>query len=64
MAEKAKRRTLDEQIDLATKERDEKNDRIKDLMARKRTREDKARTNRLCKRGGLIEKLHPRLIES
>jgi hypothetical protein len=61
MAEKAKRRTLDEQLDLALKEREQKDQRIKDLMARKRTKEDKARTNRLCKRGGLVEKLHPRL---
>ena len=59
----ANRRTLDEQIDAALKEREQKDKRIKDLLGRKRTKEDKARTNRLCKRGGLVEKLHPRLAK-
>ena len=59
----ANRRTLDEQIDAALKEREQKDKRIKDLLERKRTKEDKARNHRLCKRGGLVEKLHPRLAK-
>ena len=35
MAEKAKRRTLDEQIDAALKEREKKDERIKDLLTRR-----------------------------
>ena len=59
----ANRRTLDEQIDAALKERDQKEERIKTLLARRRSREDKERTHRLCRRGGLVEKLHPRLAK-
>ena len=59
----ANRRTLDEQIDAALKERDQKEKRIKELLARRRSKEDKDRTHRLCRRGGLVEKLHPRLAK-
>jgi hypothetical protein len=61
--EKPKRKTLDQQIDLALAERDKKEERIKKLRARQRTRDDKARTHRLCRRGGLMEKLHPRFAK-
>ena len=57
----ANRRTLDEQIVLAQKELKEKEQRVKDLLGRQRSKEDKARTNRLCKRGGQMEKLLPKL---
>jgi hypothetical protein len=63
MAEKVKRRTLDQQLDLALADREKMEERIKDLRSRQRTRDDKARTHRLCKRGGTIEKLHPRLAK-
>ena len=59
----ANRRTLDEQIDAALKEREQKDERIKVLLARRRSKEDKDRTHRLCRRGGLVEKLHPRLAK-
>ena len=59
----ANRRTLDEQIELALKEREQKDERIKVLLARRRSKEDKDRTHRLCRRGGLVEKLHPRLAK-
>ena len=58
----AKRRTLDEQIELAQKELKEREARIKMLLGRQRSKADSDRTHRLCKRGGLIEKLMPELI--
>ena len=61
MANKPNRRTLDEQIAQARKELEQKEQRVKDLLGRRRTKEDKARTNRLCKRGGQVEKLLPKL---
>ncbi|MDR2572684.1 MAG: DUF3847 domain-containing protein [Oscillospiraceae bacterium] len=60
--EKAKRRTLDEQIELAQKELEQKEARIKELKQRRRSKADKERTHRLCRRGGLVEKLLPSLI--
>ena len=57
----ANRRTLDEQIDLAQKELEQKEARVKELLGRRRSKEDKARTHRLCRRGGLLEKLFPGL---
>ena len=63
MENKTKRRTLDEQIAFAQKELEQKEARVKDLLGRQRSKEDKARTNRLCRRGGLVEKLHPRLAK-
>jgi hypothetical protein len=57
----AKRRTLDEQIELAQEELRKKEARIKELLGRQRTKADKERTHRLCRRGGLVEKLLPAL---
>jgi len=57
----ANRRTLDEQIELAQKELKQKEARIKELLGRQRSKEDKARTHRLCRRGGQVEKLFPKL---
>ena len=61
MEKKPNRRTLDEQIALAQKELAQKEARVKELLGRQRSKEDKARTNRLCRRGGLVEKLLPNL---
>ena len=61
MENKPKRRNLDEQIALAQKELAQKEARVKELLGRQRSKEDKARTNRLCRRGGLVEKLLPGL---
>ena len=58
----AKRKTLDEQIELAQKELKEREARIKMLLGRQRSKADSDRTHRLCKRGGLMEKLMPELI--
>jgi hypothetical protein len=57
----ANRRTLDEQIELAQKELKQKEARIKELLGRQRSKEEKARTHRLCRRGGQVEKLLPKL---
>ncbi|MDR0325124.1 MAG: DUF3847 domain-containing protein [Oscillospiraceae bacterium] len=59
----ANRRTLDEQLEAALEERKKKNDRVNTLLGRQRTRDNKARTHRLCKRGGLVEKLLPDLAK-
>jgi hypothetical protein len=56
-----KRRTLDEQIELAQEELKKKEARIKELLGRQRTKSDKDRTHRLCRRGGLVEKLLPNM---
>jgi hypothetical protein len=57
----ANRRTLDEQIELAQKELETKEKRVKELLGRQRSKKDKERTNRLCRRGGQVEKLLPKL---
>jgi len=57
----ANRRTLNEQIELAQKELKQKEARIKELLGRQRSKEEKARTHRLCRRGGQVEKLLPKL---
>ena len=61
MEKKPNRRTLDEQIEQAQKELAQKEARVKELLGRQRSKEDKARTHRLCRRGGLVEKLLPNL---
>ncbi len=58
----AQRRTTQEQLDAARKELEQKEIRIKDLLKRQKKEERKARTHRLCERGGLVEKLMPDLI--
>ena len=55
------RRTLEEQIAQAQKELEQKEARIKELLGRQRSKADKDRTNRLCRRGGFVEKLLPGL---
>ena len=57
----SKRRTLEEQIELAQEEIKKKETRIKELLQRQRSKADKDRTHRLCRRGGLVEKLLPGL---
>jgi len=59
---KKQRRTLEEQIELALKELKQKESRLRDLRARQRTQDDKARTHRLCRRGGYLESKLPELI--
>ena len=58
----SKRRTLEEQIEQAQKEQAQKEARVKELLSRKRTQDDKARTHRLCRRGGYLESNLPELI--
>jgi len=59
----ANRKTLEEQIAQAREEVRQKEARIKQLEARQRSDEDKKRTHRLCKRGGLVERLYPCLAK-
>ena len=59
----AKRRTPEEQIEAARKELEQKQARLDKLLKDQKKQDDKARTHRLCKRGGKVEKLFPRLIE-
>jgi hypothetical protein len=58
----ANRRTLEEQIEMAQKELKEREARVKELLGRQRSKTDKERTHRLCKRGGYIEKVLPGVI--
>ena len=59
----AKRRTPEEQIEAVKKELEQKQARLEKLLKDQKKQDDKARTHRLCKRGGKVEKLFPRLIE-
>ena len=61
MSDKPKRRTLEEQIASAQEELKQKEARVKELLGRQRSKTDKDRTHRLCRRGGLMEKLLPKL---
>jgi hypothetical protein len=55
------RRTLEEQIEAAKKEAEQKQKRLKELVQRQNAAERKARNHRLCKRGGKVEGLLPAL---
>ena len=56
------KRTLEEKIAAAQKEAEQKQNHLKTLLQKQKVEERKARTHRLCKRGGIIEKLLPDLI--
>ena len=56
------KRTLEEKIAAAQKEAEQKQSRLKTLLQKQKAEERKARNHRLCKRGGIIEKLLPDLI--
>ena len=56
-------RTYNERIDAAKSEIKEKEELIKKLLQQQKTQERKDRNHRLCKRGGLVEKLLPELAE-
>lgn len=55
------RKTLDERIEAAKVEKEQAEARIKKLIQEQKAAERKARNHRLCKRGGLMEKLLPDL---
>ena len=57
------RKTLNEQIAAAREEMAQKEARVKELLQRQKEETRKARTHRLCKRGGQVEKLLPGLAE-
>ena len=57
------RKTLNEQIAAAREEMAQKEARVKELLQRQKEENRKARTHRLCKRGGQAEKLLPGLAE-
>jgi len=57
------RKTLNEQIAAAREEMAQKEARVKELLQRQKEENRKARTHRLCKRGGQVEKLLPGLAE-
>ena len=56
------RKTLNEKIETARAEVEEKEKRLKELLQTQKAEERKARTHRLCERGGKVEKLLPDLI--
>jgi len=56
------KRTLEERIVATQKEAEQKQSRLKTLLQKQKSEERKARNHRLCKRGGIIEKLLPDLI--
>ena len=58
----AKRKTLDEQIESAREEKRQQENRLKQLLQKQRKEENKARTNRLCRRGGYLESRLPETI--
>ena len=55
------RKTTAERIETAKIEKAQKEAEIKRLMQQQKTEERKARTHRLCERGGIVEKLLPDL---
>ena len=57
------RKTLDERIEAAKKEAEQKQIRLNELLAQQKAEERKARTHRLCKRGGQVESLLPGLAK-
>ena len=57
------RKTINERIEAAKLEKEQAEARIKKLLQEQKTQERKDRNHRLCKRGGLVEKLLPDLIK-
>jgi len=57
------RKTLDERIEAAKKEAEQKQIRLNELLAQQKAEERKARTHRFCKRGGQVESLLPGLAK-
>ena len=55
------RKTTAERIEAAKIEKAQKDAEIKRLMQQQKAEERKARTHRLCERGGIVEKLLPDL---
>jgi len=55
------RKTTAEKIEEARLEKQQAENRIKNLIQEQKAEERKARTHRLCKRGGQVEKLLPEL---
>ena len=58
----AQRKTLEQQIASAKLEMEQKENRLKELLGKQKEQDRKARTNRLCKRMGIIEKYLPDTI--
>ena len=56
------RKTLDERIAAAKEEATQKEARVKELLQQLKVQDRKDRNHRLCKRGGIVEKLLPDLI--
>jgi len=59
----SKLQNLNNQIEKAQEEIRQKENRIKELVAKQKAEEKKARNHRLCKRHGLLESLLPEIIE-
>ena len=57
------RKTTAERIEAARIEKQQAETRIKKLLQEQKAQERKERNHRLCKRGGLVEKLLPDLIK-
>jgi NCAIR mutase (PurE)-related protein len=57
------RKTTAEKIKAAKIEKQQAEERIKKLLQEQKAEERKARNHRLCKRGGLVEKLLPDLVQ-
>jgi len=57
------KRTIEERIEARLEEKRQLEAQIKKLLQEQRTQKNKERTHRLCKRGGLVEKYLPELIE-
>ena len=59
----AKMTKLEMQIEAAQKRIQQEQARLKELENEQKTRNDNARTNRLCKRHGLLESIFPTIID-
>ena len=57
------KRKIEERIEAKLEEKRQLEAQIKQLLQQQRTQEQKDRTHRLCKRGGLVEKYLPDLIK-
>jgi hypothetical protein len=58
----AQRKTLNEKIEIARLESEQKEKELKELLKKKKEEDRKARNHRLCERGGKVEKVLPDLI--
>ena len=53
----SKSKSLEEQIEIAAKEKKQKDDRLNELLQKKKEQDEKAKNERLKERGAIVESL-------